>query len=72
MYLTPTVYFKKVNQTQFTDNQTQFTASEFGVFGKPLAIEHIITPPDHPRSNGQAEHFLNTFKRAQKKSQREK
>ena len=47
-----------------------FTGSEFKVYCNSLAIEHITTPTYNPRSNGQAERFVDTFKRALKKSQR--
>ena len=32
-----------------------------------FVVEHIAIAPYHPRSNGQAERFMNTFKRALKK-----
>ena len=44
-----------------------FTVSEFKVCDS-LAIEHITTPTYNPRSNGQAERFVDTFKRALKKA----
>ena len=49
------------------DNGTQFTGSEFKTYCKTLGIDHITTSPYHPRSNGQAERFIDTFKRALKK-----
>ena len=60
-----------VPDTIVSDNWTQFITSEFKVFCKSLAIEHITMPSYHPISNRQAEHFINTFKRALKKSEEE-
>ena len=51
-----------------SDNGTQFTGSDFRNFCKSLTIEHVTTSPYHPRSNGQAERFVDTFKRAIKKN----
>ena len=45
-----------------------FTGSEFKVYCDSLAIEHITTPTYNPQSNGQAERFVDTFKRALKKA----
>jgi hypothetical protein len=51
-----------------TDNGTQFTSTEFRHLCEDHLIEHITIPPYHPRSNGQAERFVDTFKRALKKA----
>ena len=51
-----------------TDNATQFTSSEFRDFCKTYHVDHITTPQYHPRSNGQAERFVDTLKRALKKA----
>ena len=56
-----------VPNTIVRDNGTMFTGSEFKVYYDSLAIEHITTPTYNPRSNGQAERFVDTFKRALKK-----
>lgn len=50
-----------------SDNGPQFITSEFGEFCKVNGIKHICVSPYHPSSNGLAEHFVQTFKRAMKK-----
>ena len=50
-----------------SDNATQFTSSEFKEFCETYQIKHITIPQYHPRSNGQAERFMDTLKRALKK-----
>ena len=46
-----------------------FTGREFREYCKPLAIEHVTTPTYNPRSKGQTERFVDTFKRALLKNQ---
>ncbi|XP_039451361.1 uncharacterized protein K02A2.6-like [Culex pipiens pallens] len=50
-----------------SDNGPQFTSSEFRTFLKQNGIQHVTTAPYHPASNGQAERFVDTLKRALKK-----
>ena len=49
-------------------NGTQFTFKEFKDFCQTFAVKHITIASYHPSSNGQAEHFIDTFKRALKKA----
>ncbi len=49
-----------------TDNGPQFTSAEFQLFLKTNGIKHITTAPFHPATNGQAERFVQSFKRAMK------
>ena len=51
------------------DNATQFTSNEFKQFCDTYQVKHITTPQYHPRSNGQAEKFVDTLKRTLKKAQ---
>ena len=51
-----------------SDNGNQFTPVEFKEICEIFQIKHINTPQYHPRSNGQAERFVDTLKRALKKA----
>ena len=57
--------------TIVTDNGSQFTSSQFRDFCTQNSITHIRSPPYHPQSNGQAERFVDTFKRALLKAREE-
>ncbi|BHF74753.1 hypothetical protein SprV_0501784100 [Sparganum proliferum] len=45
-------------------NGSQFTSSTFEDFCRQHNIQHLRSTPYHPQSNGQAERFVDTFKRA--------
>ena len=51
-----------------SDNGPQFTSEEFASFMKRNGIKHIRCAPYHPSSNGTAERFVQTFKKAMKAS----
>ena len=50
------------------DNGTLFTESRFRNFCGSLSVEHVTTSSYYPRLHGQAERFVDTFKRALKKN----
>ena len=58
-----------VPNTVVSDNETMFTGKEFKDYCYSLVIELTMTPAYNPRSNGQAERFVDTFKRALRKNQ---
>ncbi|XP_062585296.1 uncharacterized protein K02A2.6-like [Saccostrea cucullata] len=47
-----------------SDNGPQFISAEFKQFMTQNGIRHITSAPYHPRTNGQAERFVQSFKRA--------
>ncbi|KAA3674330.1 uncharacterized protein DEA37_0011406 [Paragonimus westermani] len=51
-------------ETVVTDNGSQFTSSIFESYCQRLGIQHMRSPVYHPQSNGQAERFVDTLKRA--------
>ena len=57
-----------VMDTLVSHNGSQFMSGEFRDFCETYQIECITISLHHPRSNGQAERFVNTLKRALKKA----
>ena len=49
-------------QQLVSDNGTQLTLEEFCKIMKANSINYTLVAPYHPRSNGQTEHFVKTFK----------
>ena len=47
-----------------TDNGSQFTSDQFKTFCNTNGLRHVRVAPYHPSSNGKAERFVKTFKRA--------
>lgn len=47
-----------------SENGTQLKSNNFGEFFQGHQIQHVRSPPYHSQSNGQAERFVDTFKRA--------
>ncbi|XP_037931645.1 uncharacterized protein K02A2.6-like [Teleopsis dalmanni] len=54
-------------KTIVSDNGTQFVSHQFQQFLAENGISHIRSSPYYPMSNGQAERFVDTLKRALKK-----
>lgn len=54
-------------ETIVSDNGSQFNSDIFKLFCIENNIQHLFSPAWHPQSNGQAERFVDTFKRGFKK-----
>ena len=54
-----------------SDNGPQFASAEFTEFCSVNGIQHVWVAPYHPSSNKLAEHFLQTFKNAMKKGEKD-
>ena len=57
-----------VPEQLMSNNGPQFTSAEFDMCMKANGVKHIRTLPYHPSSNGEAERFVQTFKRSLKAS----
>ena len=55
-----------------SDNGAQFVSKEFSDFVKENGIKHLRSVPHHPATNGLAEDFIQTFKRAIEAGMKEK
>ena len=49
-------------QEVFSDNGPQFVSEQFRQFAKKCDVNHIMSSPDLPNSNGEAEHTVKTAK----------
>ena len=58
-------------QQVVTDDGPQFMSAESTIFMKHNGVKHIKCLPCHPSSNGAAEHFIQTFKRAIKAAEQQ-
>ena len=59
-----------VHEILVSDNGTAFTSAEFSDICKQNIIQHLRSPTFHPQPNGQAERFVDTFKRELLKSKK--
>ena len=56
-----------ISRVLVSDNGTQFSSGKFAAFCAKAGINHMVSPPYHPQSNGQAERMVDTVKRFIKK-----
>ena len=60
--LSSTTYIHTVPSIIVSDGGPQYAATEFQDFTKHWQIEHRLSSPRNPQSNGMAEHFVQTMK----------
>ena len=60
--------FEGLSNNIVTDNGPQFVSTVFEEFCANLNIKHLTSPIFHPASNGEAERFVQTFKRSLEKN----
>ncbi|KAK6762724.1 hypothetical protein RB195_023438 [Necator americanus] len=65
------IFAKFRNPETIADNGTEFTSPQFTSFCRSRGILHTRTPPFYPQNNGQAERFVDSFKRGLGKLKRE-
>ncbi|KAK6764490.1 hypothetical protein RB195_024713 [Necator americanus] len=65
------LHYQVHQHKRFYPSGRSFTSSQFTSFCRSRGILHIRMPPLHPRSKGQAECFVDTFKRGLAKLKRE-
>lgn len=53
-----------IPNTIVSDNGRQFVSNEFKEFSRKNKINHVLTAPGHPATNGQAENFIKTLKKS--------
>lgn len=53
-----------IPNTIVSDNGRQFVSEDFGNYISNNKINHILTAPGHPATNGQAENFVKTVKKS--------
>ena len=56
-----------IPEQMVSNNGPQFSSAEFSQFCKVNGVKHIHVSPYHPASNGLAEQFVQTFKKAMKR-----
>ena len=54
--------FPNVNPRIISDNGPQFVSKEFKEYIRHCQLEHVLTSPYHPQSNGKLERFYRTIK----------